>query len=90
MVDGPRIDDTQLDALARRLRHNFRGLDPQDPATIRGIENTIKRIQDVHRRLDDQARTAPPPFPGKPWPRVRQITAADTRRLRDAILAGLS
>jgi hypothetical protein len=88
-VDAPRITQDQLDDLARKLTPGFRGLDPHDPATIAAVENTVKRVQDVHNGLDDHARSAPPPFPGKPWPRVRQITEEDARQLKNAILAGL-
>jgi hypothetical protein len=38
--------------------------------------------------MDEKARTSPPPFPGKPWPRI-EMTEAEADRVREQILANL-
>jgi hypothetical protein len=38
--------------------------------------------------MDEKARTSPPPFPGKPWPRI-EMTEPEADRVREQIFANL-
>jgi hypothetical protein len=82
------VNDEWLDRLASNLSSSFRGRDPSDPATVAGVDGTVRRMRDVVTRMDEKARTSPPPFPGKPWPRI-EMTEAEADRVREQILANL-
>jgi hypothetical protein len=52
--------------IVNQLAHNFRGRDPDDPATLAALDGTLARMENVMHRMDENAQPSPPPFPGSP------------------------